>query len=393
VFSIDSLRFSCWYLCKFCVEVGYLPGMEEASSIDSSHTSLLSKLFDKEEILTMRDLMKEMCEDRNESIALEERLMAMKDEKDQRLAKLHEMEIQLHEAKETLTKYMHEHKVCNVSLSSNSSLDECFGGFENHTRGIGSKLLLKMGYEGRGLGKHAQGIVEPIVVEERPKYCGLGYERRDGANSKFEETREKVPRTNFVSSSAPQEGYKGESSRTFVESSIAPACKACIQDECECVKRKSCDSDEDKNTVDGLQRRACNSSNSPPQRGDKGECSRYNSAYYSVAFDYVKHDKFVCKNGRKNPCTDCGLYSHHVSKCWKRLIAFRKLYKQRQREKRMQKICTHCQKRGHLIDQCWTLHPTTHPQHKKQLDKEIGKNGRGDSIIDVSQDDSQEDDV
>jgi hypothetical protein len=171
--------------------------MEEASSIDSSHTSSLSKFFDKEEILTMRYLMKEMCEERNVRISLEEKLMAMKKEKDQLLQRLHEMEIQLHEAKETLTKFMHEHKVCNVSLSSNSSQDECFGGFENHTRGIGSKLLLEMGYEGKGLGKHAQGIVEPIFVEEIPKYCGLGYERRDGANSKFEETREKVPRTIF----------------------------------------------------------------------------------------------------------------------------------------------------------------------------------------------------
>jgi hypothetical protein len=287
--------------------------------------------------------------------------MAMKKEKDQLPEKLHEMETQLHEAKETLTKYMHEHEVCNVSLSSNSSQDECFGVFENHTRGIGSKLLLKMGYEGKGLGKHAQGIVEPIVIEERPKYHGLGYEQRNGADSKFEETREKVPRTNFVSSSPPQEGYKGESSRTFVSSSIPQACKACVQDECKCVKRKCFDSNEDKNTIVGLQRRACNSSNSPPQRGDKGECSRYNSAYHSVVFYYVKHDKFVCKNGRKIPCTYCGLYNHHISKCWKRLTNFRKLYKQRQLEKRMQKICTHCQKRGHLIDQCWTLHPTTHP--------------------------------
>ena len=74
MFAIDSLRFSYWFLCKFCVEVGYLPRMEEASSIDSSHTFSLSK----EELLTMRDLMKEMCEDRNVRIFLEEQLMAMK---------------------------------------------------------------------------------------------------------------------------------------------------------------------------------------------------------------------------------------------------------------------------------------------------------------------------
>jgi hypothetical protein len=165
--------------------------------------------------------------------------MAMKQEKDQFLQRLHEMEIQLHEAKETLTKYMHEHKVCSVSLSSNSSKDECFGGFEKHTRGIGSQLLLKMGYEGKGLGKHAQGIVEPIIVEERPKFCGLGYEQWDGENPKFEETKGKVRSISFVSSSPPQEGFKGESSRTFVESSFHPACKVCVQNECRmCGTRK-----------------------------------------------------------------------------------------------------------------------------------------------------------
>jgi hypothetical protein len=40
------------------------------------------------------------------------------------------------------------------------------------------------------------------------------------------------------------------------------------------VKQKSCKNQEDENIFVGLQKRASNSSNSPPQEGDKGECSR-----------------------------------------------------------------------------------------------------------------------
>ena len=46
--------------------------------------------------------------------------------------------------------------------------DDDFDMFENHTTGIGSKLLKRMGYEGKGLGINGQGIINPIKVEELP---------------------------------------------------------------------------------------------------------------------------------------------------------------------------------------------------------------------------------
>ncbi|KAM4562556.1 zinc finger CCCH-type with G patch domain-containing protein [Odontesthes bonariensis] len=52
-----------------------------------------------------------------------------------------------------------------VTLSSAN-----FGGWEAHTRGIGSKLMLKMGYEyGKGLGKLLEGRVEPVMAVVLPQ--------------------------------------------------------------------------------------------------------------------------------------------------------------------------------------------------------------------------------
>ena len=62
-------------------------------------------------------------------------------------------------------------------------------------------------------------------------------------------------------------------------------------------------------------------------------------------------------------------------------------------ENKMQLFITHCHKKGHLVDKCWTLYPTSHPQHLKKVERDNDNNGKEDSIIDEGQDDSHDDEV
>uniref|UniRef100_H2YDS0 Tuftelin-interacting protein 11 n=1 Tax=Ciona savignyi TaxID=51511 RepID=H2YDS0_CIOSA len=62
-----------------------------------------------------------------------------------------------------------------ISTWKKEKVDSQFASFERHTKGIGMKLLTKMGYRhGRGLGKGNQGIINPVEAIKRNKKAGLG---------------------------------------------------------------------------------------------------------------------------------------------------------------------------------------------------------------------------
>ena len=91
--------------------------------------------------------------------------------------------------------------VCDVSCDTNDLSDygiekcdfakvvckkECNDEYENcidktySYENIGLKIMERMGFKGKGLGKDEQGLRNPIETIVRPKYAGLGYDAGSG---------------------------------------------------------------------------------------------------------------------------------------------------------------------------------------------------------------------
>jgi tuftelin-interacting protein 11 len=79
--------------------------------------------------------------------------------------------------------------------------DRDFAKFEKYTKGIGSKLLMKMGYKpGQGLGAGGKGINAPIDVKLRPAKMGIGhggFDERTDAVKKELQVHEETPKLNY----------------------------------------------------------------------------------------------------------------------------------------------------------------------------------------------------
>ena len=78
------------------------------------------------------------------------------------------------------------------------SLGKGFGDWEKHTRGIGAKLLLKMGFEaGKGLGKELQGRSTIVEAHLRKGRGAIGAYGKEGNRPKRFEQKDSEEEVRF----------------------------------------------------------------------------------------------------------------------------------------------------------------------------------------------------
>ena len=92
-----------------------------------------------------------------------------------------------------LEKLTHDNDIWNDDaqhlVAHNIHQDPDFAAWENHTTSFGSKMLKKMGYDGRGLGKDGNGIVNPITIQDTKP---LGIMKPDAQNYRRHRVNSKV---------------------------------------------------------------------------------------------------------------------------------------------------------------------------------------------------------
>lgn len=87
-----------------------------------------------------------------------------------------------------------------IEILPTTSFGQNLGGWEKHTKGIGSKLMAKMGYiTGTGLGKNSEGRIEPVEAFPVPEgHVGLDgvLEIRNKQKSKANKPKKKSKKKN-----------------------------------------------------------------------------------------------------------------------------------------------------------------------------------------------------
>lgn len=381
----DKVMYETMLIISQNVEIMY-----EALQKETEEKERLQRQFpDTEEAL-------EALKHNSQSLQVEngELKMLLQEEKEEKHSLLQQMQVK----EEALEKLQHD--PCEIKSCSSSSCmfpHDDFVVFGNHTTGIGSKLLKKMGYEGKGLGIKGQRIVNPIKVEELPCQAGLGYVRKEVGESTKTDSKppttddeqpslilsnstRKVKDVDFPSISSSHSmisvgdveilitgknmrlltrmRYKGEEELGVNNQGITqplevvqrPRFAGLGYTEGECSKVL----DSSKTSSKSL-RKENDGYTSPSSHGsvycrERVEASshrhndtrdgkeRYNQCRYSnVHFDYNHVVNDERKTWNRKTCTFCGLYNHTFSKCWKRITAHKRKRHERPSQQQVKK--------------------------------------------------------
>ena len=228
-----------------------------------------------------------------------------------------------------------------ISISSSNPFihvhNTSFTTFGQHNRGVGMTPLSKMGYEGGGLGIDGQGITNLIMVQERPKYQGLGYGQREfGEFSK-----------RFEANQSSEDDMSHQDGGDNVH--LSPK-------RCECFKGP------------------CMSSSNPHcQSCNLRDKYKSHGCFPNVGnFDYL-WDTY--------PCTFCDAVDHCVVVCEQLMVTVKRMdhivgikhdespshLRTSLSASKIKYFCTHFKMHRHGNERCWKLHPKLHPKKDKEV--------------------------